>query len=180
MVGDLATMVEHSMVDALAAPSNGDWSWVETGVAAWSWVTNGTSRQDDPELIKAYIDLAAELGLPVNIHPMTNQDVAKVAELFPKLNVIMAHPGDKASYLEKLDLMKSRPNVHLDLCGTGLFRWGMLKHGVKTLGAERFLFGSDFPVCNAAMNRAAVLSENLKADELELIFSGNFRRLANL
>ena len=141
--------------------------------------TTGTNSYAIEELFPVY-DLAAELGLPVNIHPMTNQDVAKVAELFPKLNVIMAHPGDKASYLEKLDLMKSRPNLHLDLCGTGLFRWGMLKHGVKTLGAERFLFGSDFPVCNAAMNRAAVLSENLKADELELIFSGNFRRLANL
>lgn len=62
VVGDLATMVEHSMVDALTAPSNGDWSWVETGVAAWSWVTNGTTRQDEPELIKSYIDLAAEMG----------------------------------------------------------------------------------------------------------------------
>ncbi len=61
VVGDLATMVENTMVDALTAQADGDWSWVETGVAAWSWVTNGTPRQDEPELIKAYIDLAAEM-----------------------------------------------------------------------------------------------------------------------
>ena len=141
--------------------------------------STGTQSYAIEELFPVY-DLASELGLPVNIHPVTNTDVAKVAELFPKLNVIMAHPGEKVSYMEKLELMKSLPNLHLDLCGTGLFRWGMLKYGVKMLGAERFLFGSDFPVCNAAMNRAAVISENLKAEELELIFSGNFRRLAHL
>ena len=141
--------------------------------------TTGTNTYASEELFPVY-ELASGLGLPLNIHPTSNQDVAKVAELFPKLNVIMAHPGEKISYLEKLELMKKLPNLHLDLCGTGLFRWGMLKHGVKTLGAERFLFGTDFPVCNAAMNRAAVLSENLRDSELELIFSGNFRRLANL
>ena len=141
--------------------------------------TTGTSNYAMEELFPVY-ELASDLGLPINIHPVTAADVAKVAELFPKLNVIMAHPGEKASVLEKLELMKNLPNLHLDLCGTGMFRWGMLKYAVSLLGAERFLFGSDFPVCNAAMNRAAVLSEKLKDDEFELIFSGNFRRLAHL
>lgn len=62
VIGDLATMAENTMVDALAEQASGDWSWVETGVTAWSWVTNGTPRQDEPELIKSYIDLAAEMG----------------------------------------------------------------------------------------------------------------------
>ena len=62
VIGDLSTMVENTMVDKLTNFADGDFSWVETGVAAWSWVTNGTTRQDEVELIKSYIDLAAEMG----------------------------------------------------------------------------------------------------------------------
>ena len=141
--------------------------------------TTGTFNYAIEELFPVY-ELAASLNLPINIHPVNASDVAKVAENFPKLNVVMAHPGEKDPYQEKIDLMKKLPNLHLDLSGTGMFRWGMLQYGVKQLGAERFLFGSDFPVCNAAMNRAAVLSENLKDSDLESIFSGNFRRLTSL
>lgn len=141
--------------------------------------STGTNNYAIEELFPVY-ELASDLGLPVNIHPADPADVAKVAELFPKLNVIIAHPGEKPSYLEKLELMKKLPNLHLDLSGTGLFRWGMLRHGVETVGAERFLFGSDFPICNAAMNRAAVLAEEISDSERELIFSGNFRRLTGL
>lgn len=141
--------------------------------------TTGTNTYAMEDLFPVY-DLASSLGLPINIHPISAADVAKVAELFPKLNVVMAHPGEKANVMEKLALMKERTNLYLDLAGTGLFRWGMLKYMVNEIGAERFLFGTDFPVCNAAMNRTAVISENLSASDLELIFSGNFRRLTHL
>ncbi len=61
VVGELSDMVENTVVDKLTKVADGDFSWVETGVAAWSWVTNGTTRQDEVELIKSYIDLAAEM-----------------------------------------------------------------------------------------------------------------------
>ncbi len=141
--------------------------------------STGTQNYAIKELFPVY-ELAASLALPINIHPADSADVAKVAELFPKLNVILAHPGEKPSYFQKLELMKKYPNLHLDISGTGLFRWGMLRHGVETVGAERFLFGSDFPICNAAMYHAGVLAENLREKDQELIFSGNFRRLAHL
>ena len=141
--------------------------------------TTGTNSYAIEELHPVY-DLASSLNLPINIHPVNSADVAKVAELFPKLNVIMAHPGEKVHIMEKMELMKKCPNLHLDLCGTGMFRWGMLQYVVKELGADRFLFGSDFPVCNAAMNLAAVRSEELDEKDLELIISGNFRRLTSL
>ncbi|MBQ9429842.1 MAG: glycoside hydrolase family 97 catalytic domain-containing protein [Clostridia bacterium] len=59
--GDLSTIVENTMVDALTPLADGDYSYVQTGVAAWSWLHDGTPRQDDPALIKRYIDLAAEM-----------------------------------------------------------------------------------------------------------------------
>jgi len=65
----------------------------------------------------------------------------------------------------------------MDLSGTGLFRWNMLKYGVDLCGADRFLFGSDFPICSPGMNLYGVLSENLTDAECRLIFSENFKRL---
>lgn len=59
--GDLATMVENTMVDALTDKADGDFSYVETGVSAWSWLNDGTSRQDEVPLLKRYIDLAHEM-----------------------------------------------------------------------------------------------------------------------
>ena len=59
--GDLATMVENTMVDALTEKADGNYSYVETGVSAWSWLNDGTPRQDEVALLKRYIDLAAEM-----------------------------------------------------------------------------------------------------------------------
>ena len=92
----------------------------------------------------------------------------------------MAHPAERDSYLAKIELMKKYSNLYLDLSGTGIFRWGMLTHGVNEIGAERFIYGSDFPVCNPAMYYAGVKAEGLCEKDEELIFSGNFRRLAHL
>lgn len=59
--GELATMVENTMVDALTPLADGDYSYVETGVSAWSWLNDGTPRQDEVALLKRYIDLAHEM-----------------------------------------------------------------------------------------------------------------------
>ncbi len=76
--------------------------------------------------------------------------------------------------------MEKYPNLYQDLSGTGLFRWGMLQYGIRRTGADRFLFGSDFPICNIGMNIGAILSEGICDEDLQKIFSGNFRRLINL
>lgn len=59
--GDLSAMVENTMTDALTPAADGDFSYVQTGVCAWSWLNDGSPRQDDPALVKRYIDLAAEM-----------------------------------------------------------------------------------------------------------------------
>lgn len=122
-------------------------------------------------------DLAQQYGLPVNIHQDNMDDIEPIVRNFPKLNVVMAHPDEKRTYMKRLALMKQYKNLYLDLSGTGLFRWGMLRYGVGEVGAERFLFGSDFPICNAAMNAAAVCAEYLTDEQKQLIFSGNYLRL---
>ena len=125
-------------------------------------------------------DLAAQLGYVVSIHPTTLEDIGLLLHNFPRLKILIAHPGERSDYLDKLDLLKRYPNAFLDICGTGLFRHGMLKYGVAAVGVERFLFGSDFPVCSAAMQIGGVLGENLTHTQREAIFAGNAKRLFEL
>jgi len=137
---------------------------------------SGDMPYSDSAFFPAY-DLAQQYGLPVNIHQHDMDDIEPIVRNFPKLNVVMAHPDEQPTYLKRLELMKRYRNLYLDLSGTGLFRWGMLRHGVHEVGAERFLFGTDFPICAPGMNVAAVRSEYITDEQKQLIFSGNFLRL---
>jgi hypothetical protein len=59
-IGNLATIVESTIVDDLSAPSVlGDTGWIAPGRAAWSWFSQETGT---PALQSEYIDFAAEYG----------------------------------------------------------------------------------------------------------------------
>ncbi|MCL2518285.1 MAG: amidohydrolase [Oscillospiraceae bacterium] len=124
--------------------------------------------------------LAEELGMVVNAHPTTIEDMEKIVKETPKLNIVFAHPGEKAHYLAQLELMEKYDNVFLDLSGTGLFRYAMLAYGVKRVGSGRFVFGTDFPICNAAMNIGGVFGEELSQKDYEMIFHENAGNLLGL
>lgn len=47
-------------------------------------------------------------------------------------------------------------------------------------GSDRFLFGTDYPICNPGMYVHAVLFEKLRDKDYEDIFSGNARRILKL
>ncbi|OGV38615.1 MAG: hypothetical protein A2020_03570 [Lentisphaerae bacterium GWF2_45_14] len=126
-------------------------------------------------------ELAVSLGLPVNIHPNALEEIELIAKNFPRLNIVMAHPGaGKKDIVDKVELLKKYPNLYLDLSGSGMFRDGMLRYGIDQAGKEKFLFGTDYPICNPAGIFSAVLYEKLNDEELAFVFSLNFRRLTGL
>ena len=126
------------------------------------------------------LSLAAELSMTVSIHRMGPRFDFGVARRHPQVNFVIAHPGERPDYFPILEAIRELPNLYLDLSGTGLFRYGMLAHGVKEVGAERILFGSDYPICNPAMNLRAVEYERIGERERELILHENAERLLNL
>jgi len=130
-------------------------------------------------MFKIY-DLIQELGMPVNIHAFGLDEMDTVCKNFPKLKVVIAHPGDGQSMRERFEFIKTHSNAYLDLSGTGLFRWGMLRCGIDAAGRDKLLFGSDFPICNPSMNLQAVFFEHLTEAELEAVLSGNFKRLTGM
>jgi len=122
-------------------------------------------------------DLMEQLGMILNIHPTNDRDLETLMEKFPRLSIIVAHPDEKKEYDAHLDRMARYENAYLDISGAGLFRNGLLRYGIDRVGKERFLFGTDFPICNPAMQVQGVMYEHLSDEEKEAIFSGNFLRL---
>jgi len=127
------------------------------------------------------LNVVDNLNMVVSIdgHP-ESRVLDKVVESFPNTTFIAAHPNEFNLYDAQLERMKKYKNLYLDLSGLGLFRYGMLKHGVNMLGSERFLFGSDYPVCSPGMNIGGILYEKLSSEDYENIFYKNATRLLNL
>lgn len=96
---------------------------------------------------------------------------------FPHITFVAAHPGDRDRVEGHISLMKKHENLYLDLSGTGLFRLGLLKHLVSQVGAERILFGTDYPICNPRMYVQAVYGEDISDGDREKIFSENAMRI---
>ena len=138
---------------------------------------SGYTSYSSPEILEIFA-VARDLGMTVNIHSINNDDIAKLMENLPGLNVVAAHPGERTDVLLRAEMMKRYKNLHWDISGTGLFRWGMLRYLVEQCGAEKLLFGTDFPICNISMQVYGVLSERISDEAKLAIFSGNYDRLS--
>lgn len=133
---------------------------------------------DHPGLAKI-LDAAEKHHMVVSYHTMKEDwpgMEAMIAE-HPGLTFVAAHPGEKDQFFGHLAMMKKYPNAFLDLSGTGLFRYGILAYGVREAGAERFLFGTDYPICNPRMYVQAVLHEQLTPEQHEQVLYGNALRI---
>ena len=105
----------------------------------------------------------------------------RMVERHPEVVFVMAHPGEYGEFMRHMARAQKSRNYYLDLSGYGVFRYGMLRHAIDVMGAERILFGSDFPTCNPAMYLGSVTMDGLISDEeRELILSGNAKRLLGL
>ena len=138
---------------------------------------SGYNSISSPEILEIFA-VARDLGMTVNIHSPGTEDLDNLMKNLPDLNVVAAHPGERPMVLERTELMKRHKNLYWDLSGTGLFRWGMLRYLVENCGAEKLLFGTDFPICNISMQVYGVLSEKISEDAKAAIFSGNYDRLS--
>ena len=127
------------------------------------------------------LDVCREYDMVVNMHSIGDDAMDKMVTTHKDVKIVMAHPGEYDSYLRHLKRMDISENYWLDLSGTGLFRHGMLARGIAEHGAERFLFGSDYPTCNPAMFVGGVaLDELIAPEDKEKILYTNAKRLLKL
>lgn len=127
------------------------------------------------------LDVAKSYGMVVSFHSMGEDNMDAMVKKHPDVVFVAAHPGEYGEFMRHMERMRYSENYYLDLSGYGIFRHGMLRHALDLFGAQRFVFGSDFPTCNPAMYIGGVMLDTLISDaEKEQIFSQNAKRLLKI
>jgi hypothetical protein len=152
------------------------------GIKLWVAV-----KATDPRL-DPVMERAGELGVPVLHHAWykatpevanesTPAEVASLARRFPAVTFIMAHLGGgrERGVLDVADCA----NLLVDTSGSQP-EAGMVEYGVRRLGPQRVIFGSDWPIRDFATQVGRVFGARLTPEEQELIFRGNAARLLAL
>lgn len=135
-----------------------------------------TGACNSPGMFAIY-ETVRNLEMMVNIHCSDLAAVEDVLKNFPGMKLVLAHPEEPRDAKKRFELISRYPDAYIDLSGTGLFRWNMLRYAVDRCGSEKILFGSDFPICSPGMNLGGVFSEHLTSAELENILHKNFERI---
>lgn len=132
-----------------------------------------------------YLQFAEQRGLPVLIHCGRWQEVAgykfalETVRAYPKVKFLLAHLGGDGPELkmESVRAVKEQnlANVWFSIEGTREY-WALAK-GIETLGIERFLFGSDYPIEHPRMYLGLVDALGLSQSERDRLMGKNLAGL---
>lgn len=103
--------------------------------------------------------------------------LARVAEKFPKLRCIAAHFGGYREWDEAFEVYSGCPEIYMDT-SSSLFLLNKTEalQFIERFGADRFFFGSDFPMWDHEEEMARVLALGLDEDTLKAILSESFKK----
>jgi len=142
-------------------------------------------NMDDARMDEVY-DYLGENNLPILIHCgdyrytySHPERLANVLDRFPKLTVIAAHFGGWSVWDLALEYLKDR-SCYLDTCSSfpmiGLQR---AKELIRMYGAERIVFGTDYPMWNVKHELEEFMKIGLRDEENQLILYKNACRILN-
>jgi len=139
---------------------------------------------DDPRCMKIY-EICQERGLPVLLHTGDHRfdysnprRVARVLEQFPNLTVLGAHLGGWSVWEEAERVLPRFPTFYVD-CSSSMYALPPEKtlEIIRTYGAERVLYGTDFPMWPMEKEIRDFFALELTEEERELILHRNAERL---
>ncbi|MBP5303331.1 MAG: amidohydrolase [Clostridia bacterium] len=138
---------------------------------------------DDPRAIPMYKEIAKR-NLPILFHTGDDRyDYSSLDRVFhlldqiPELKVIGAHFGGYTQW-EKTVTMERRENLWFDTSSSLAFiDKEMALRLIDHFGADRFFFGTDFPMWSPEKEMGRFLNLGLSEEEKELIFHKNFENL---
>ncbi len=149
--------------------------WIGELVGGWMDYGNDFATRNAIMIFKT----AIQYGAVVNFHCGDLKVVEKLCKALPALKLVMAHPSSsRIELLERIEIVSKFKNLHLDISGSGIDRFGILRKAMDVAGAEKILFGTDYPINNPAVYVHGAMLEDLSEKERKLLFSGNFMRLA--
>lgn len=111
------------------------------------------------------------------VHESTGEHVRNLALRFPEAKLIMAHFGGNPYH--GIRAVADCENVYTDYAGT-FFGYDDVNYTLKLMGADRVVFGTDFPIANQAFGIGKIESAHLCNADKEKIYSGNISRLLGI
>lgn len=148
---------------------------------------------DDPELAEALIEAVA--GLPLLFHvsePVGHAYPGKhgfALDAFyrfvlahPEANLIGAHWGGGLPFYALMpEVHAALARTHFDTAGTSLlYAPDMYERAISVVGAEKIVFGSDFPLLSQSRSRRRIEEADLSLEARDLVLGGNAARLLGL
>jgi hypothetical protein len=152
----------------------------------------GLADSDEADLI---IWAAAAFDLAVLIHatePVGHQyagkqggpidGIAQFARNATGINIIAAHWGGGLPFYALMpEVREALEHVYVDSAASHLlYDSAVYRRVVDLVGADKILWGSDFPLTSQAKALERVRDADLSDDELQLILGGNIARLLML
>ena len=141
-------------------------------------------RVTDPKA-EPFLRLAADEGLPVMVHCGRWQEMSsykfalEAAAKYPVTRFVLSHMGGDTPELE-MGTIRGIVEGRLDnvLLGTeGVREYWAVQRAVDELGADRVIFGSDFPLGHPRMYMGLVDALKLEPEQKRLILGANALRL---
>ncbi len=142
----------------------------------------------DYERGRLICELCAKHKLPLLLHCGDYRyDYSNVNRLiplledYPDLLMIGAHFGGWSVWAQAAEALHKYPNIMVDASST--FHWvsrDTAKRLISLYGADRVLFGSDFPMWDPKDEIEYLLSLGLPTEDLEKIFYKNAQQLFNI
>jgi len=128
-------------------------------------------------------EFAQARGLPILNHDWGAAGfLEKLARRYPQARFIQAHTGgwwNGRSEEPYLELARSQPNVYLDTAASIAY-YGAFEKLVEAVGADKLLFGSDFPYLDLGYQLGRVLLSSIGEREKRKILGGNAAALFGL
>ena len=151
---------------------------VQAGMVA---IKQGLSEKASDAALDPIAEVAAELDIAILFHAWyktvevfehesNGADVAELARRHPDTRIIMAHMTGVGR--RGVQDVEDLPNVWVDTCG-GWYDSEMVEYAVRHMGADRVLYGSDYPGRDYAPQVGRVEGANLSDDVKEKILWRN-------
>ncbi len=144
-------------------------------------------RVDDERCLKIY-ELCERAGIPILMHTgdkrydQSNPNrIAPLLERYPNLTLIGAHFGGWSIWEEASEILSQYPNFIVDCSSSlGYIPLEISKRIIRRYGADRVLFGTDYPLHSPVEEMRLLRALKLTDDEYRAILSENVKKLLNL
>jgi len=147
-----------------------------------TYVQCGSSQLPE-DYLRPVLRIARSRKLPVMLHTGDFSYTAPAMMMgmiqeFSDVTFILAHMGSLAFVQDAIEVAVASSNTYLET--SGMTSPAMLRRAVREVGADRILFGSDYPFWHPAVERARVENAGLDQTATRLIMGENVARLLEL